>query len=208
MEHDYLLIGHRFVLNKQLGAGTFGEIYFGIDQNEPAHSPHRLVAIKLEHRDRPNQLLKYEANIYKYLYQADKGVPRLYWSGVQDDYNVLVIEMLGPSLERLYTLCNRKFSLKTTVIVAREMIRRINYVHSRGVVHRDIKPENFLIGLNNNDVYIIDFGLCKLFKNKTTPTSPPPTIRSWWAPSDTPHSTVTKDWSCLDAMIWSRSAMS
>ncbi len=173
MDACYLLINGKYVLGKQLGVGSFGEIYFGIDKDEPANSPHKLVAIKLENRNRDVQLLKFEANVYRYLYQPNKGVPQIYWSGVQDDYNVLVISMLGPNLENLYTLCERHFSLKTTIIIAQEVIKKIQYVHSRGIIHRDIKPENFLIGLNNNDIYIIDFGLCKLFKNNDNTHIPP-----------------------------------
>ena len=167
---DYLLINNQYVIGKQLGKGSFGEIYMGFDKNETT----KLVAIKLEkldndpHKNDANKdirLLPLESNIYRYLYEPNKGIPAIYWSGIQDDYNVLVIEMLGPNLENLFNLCHRNFSLKTTVMIAQEIIKRIQYVHSRGVVHRDIKPENFLIGLNSNEVYIIDFGLCKMFKN-------------------------------------------
>lgn len=162
----YLVVGEKYALIKRLGVGSFGEIYFGIDIKEPPNSNKRLVAIKIEKRDdiKP-QLLNFEGKLYRYLYQDKKGIPKIYWSGVQDDFNVLVIEMLGPNLENLFALCNRQFSLKTTIILAQEMIRRIQYVHSKGIMHRDIKPENFLIGLHNNEVYIIDYGLCKLFKN-------------------------------------------
>jgi serine/threonine protein kinase len=93
-----------------------------------------------------------------------KGIPKFYWSGIQDDYNVLAIEMLGPNLENLFSLCSHRFSLKTVIAIAQELIQKFQYIHSRGVVHRDIKPENFLIGLHNNEVYVIDFGLCKFFK--------------------------------------------
>ena len=169
----YLLINNKYLLGKQLGEGSFGEIYYGIDKTESAQSPDKVVAIKLENRKNPAQLLKLESNVYHYLYQPDKGVPKIYWSGVQDDYNVLVIEMLGPNLENLFNLCGRQFSLKTTLIIAQELIKRIQYVHSRKIIHRDIKPENFLIGFNNNDIYIIDFGLCKLFKTNDNVHIPP-----------------------------------
>ena len=78
MDSCYLLINGKYVLGKQLGVGSFGEIYFGIDKDEPTNSPNKLVAIKLEHRDRNIQLLKFEANVYRYLYQPGKGVPHIY----------------------------------------------------------------------------------------------------------------------------------
>lgn len=164
MENDYIMINNRYVLGKQLGIGSFGEIYIGIDKNLPANSPDKLVAIKLEPRNKDVQLLKSESDIYRYLYKEKRGIPKIYWSGVQDDYNVLVIEMLGPNLENLFSLCGHHFTLKTVLILAQELIKKIQYVHSRGIVHRDIKPENFLIGLHTNELYIVDFGLCKFFK--------------------------------------------
>jgi serine/threonine protein kinase len=163
---DRIVINNKYVLGKQLGVGSFGEIYIGIDASVPADSPDKLVAIKLELKNKEVQLLTSEASIYRYLYRENKGVPKIYWSGVQDDYNVMVIEMLGPNLENLLGLCGHHFTLKTVLGLAQEIIKKIHYVHARGIIHRDIKPENFLIGLNSNNVHIIDFGLCKFFKRK------------------------------------------
>jgi serine/threonine protein kinase len=159
------MICNKYILGKQLGIGSFGEIYIGIDRTLPNDHPDKLVAIKLEARNKEMQLLKSEGEIYRYLYKDSKGVPKIYWSGVQDDYNVLIIEMLGPNLENLFAKCSHHFTLKTVLILAQEIIKKIQYVHSRGVLHRDIKPENFLIGLHTNDIYVVDFGLCKFFKN-------------------------------------------
>ncbi|KAG0454528.1 hypothetical protein HPP92_023820 [Vanilla planifolia] len=58
----------------------------------------------------------------------------------------------------------------TFEIVAVKIITRIEYVHSKGFLHRDIKPDNFLMGLGRkaNQVYIIDFGLAKRYRDATT----------------------------------------
>ncbi len=95
------------------------------------------------------------------------GFAKAFWFGEQGGYNVLVTELLGPSLEDLLNLCHRHFSLKTVLLLADQMIRRIELLHSKGFVHRDIKPENFLVGIGarTSTVYLIDFGLAKRFRD-------------------------------------------
>jgi serine/threonine protein kinase len=99
------------------------------------------------------------------------GIPKLKWFGEFTDQNIMVMELLGRSLEDHFSYCNRTFTLKTVLLLAYEMISRIETVHSQGkLIHRDIKPENFLIGRNRDrhTVYIIDFGLSKHYCNPKT----------------------------------------
>ena len=120
--------------------------------------------------------LRYEYSLYKLLMDPGEngkkaiGIPSVKWWGMQDEFNVMVMELLGPSLEDLFTFCGRKFSLKTTIMLADQCIKRIQAVHERFFVHRDIKPDNFVMGLKtmSNTVYVIDFGLSKKYRDQKT----------------------------------------
>lgn len=154
-----LRIGAKYRLGEKIGRGAFGEIYRGqniLTQEE--------VAIKLEpHNARPPQLL-YESKLYKIL-SGGVGIPYVYYYGVEGEYNVMVIDLLGPSLEDLFNACQRRFSLKTVLMLADQMITRLEYIHLKHFIHRDIKPDNFLIGMGRrrNTIFLIDFGLAKRF---------------------------------------------
>ena len=98
------------------------------------------------------------------------GIPLVKWYGTEGDYNVMVIDLLGKSLEDCFDFCNRHFSLKTVLMIAEQLLSRIEIIHSKCYIHRDIKPDNFLIGSGSrrNLVYVIDFGLSKLYRDPRT----------------------------------------
>ncbi|XP_027333479.1 casein kinase 1-like protein 12 isoform X5 [Abrus precatorius] len=157
-------VGNKFRLGRKIGSGSFGEIYLGtnIQTNEE-------VAIKLENVKTKHPQLLYESKLYRIL-QGGTGIPNVRWFGVEGDYNVLVMDLLGPSLEDLFNFCSRKLSLKTVLMLADQMINRVEFIHSKSFLHRDIKPDNFLMGLGRraNQVYAIDFGLAKKYRDSST----------------------------------------
>ncbi|XP_074563486.1 casein kinase 1-like protein 2 [Curcuma longa] len=155
---------NKYRLGSRIGSGSFGEVYLGTDiqTNEE-------IAIKLENVKTKHPRLLYESNVYGIL-QGGTGILNVRWFGVEGDYNVLVMDLLGPSLEDLFNFCSRKLSLKTVLMLADQMINCIEFVHSKSFLHRDIKPDNFTMGLGRqtNQVYIIDFGLAKKYWDAST----------------------------------------
>ncbi|KAG6393417.1 hypothetical protein SASPL_147658 [Salvia splendens] len=161
MDH---VIGGKFKLGRKIGGGSFGELYLGTHTQTGEE-----VAVKLESVKTKHPQLYYESKLYMLL-RGGTGVPELRWFGVEGEYNAMVIDLLGPSLEDLFNYCNRKMSLKTVLMLADQLINRVEFMHSRGFLHRDIKPDNFLMGLGRkaNQVYIIDFGLAKKYRDLHT----------------------------------------
>jgi serine/threonine protein kinase len=92
------------------------------------------------------------------------------WYGEEGGYSVLVMDLLGPSLEDCFQSCKRRFSLKTVLLLADQMIHALEQLHAKHVIHRDVKPENFVMGLGKcaTVVHLIDFGLSKRFRDPAT----------------------------------------
>ncbi|KAH3666129.1 hypothetical protein OGAPHI_004318 [Ogataea philodendri] len=178
------IIASHYQIAQKIGEGSFGIIFKGHDllrDNQP-------VAIKFESRKSEAPQLKDEFKAYKILnnainnyvrdgpendnhhYLSIEGIPKVYYFGQEGYYNILIIQLLGPSLEDLFEWCGRRFSIKTVAQVAKQMIERIQFVHENDLIYRDIKPDNFLIGATSTDnlIYLVDFGMIKQYRNPVT----------------------------------------
>ncbi|KAB0338614.1 hypothetical protein FD755_025204 [Muntiacus reevesi] len=158
------IVGGRYKLVREIGCGSFGDVYLAIDLTS-----HEEVAVKLELQNARQPRLVHETELYNIL-QGGVGIPQIRWSGQEADSNVLVMDLLGPSLEDLFNFCSRKFSMKTVLMLADQMISRLEYVHTHNLIHRDIKPDNFLMGTGKQwkKLFLIDFGLAKKYRDSRT----------------------------------------
>ena len=151
------------LINKQLGKGGFGQIYLG--RNFRENYP---IAIKVEESSNRSHLhLEYE--ILKEI-QGGVGIPRIFKYKQGHNHNYLLMELLGKSLDKLFSENDKSFSYKTIFQIGYQMVERIQYVHSKGYIHRDIKPGNFVIGRGEKSkiIYLIDFGLSKRYIDPQT----------------------------------------
>eukprot|EP00924_Labyrinthula_sp_SR-Ha-C_P002432 snap_masked-scaffold_16-processed-gene-4.28-mRNA-1 protein AED:0.29 eAED:0.35 QI:0/0/0/1/1/1/2/0/225 len=161
-------LAKRFKLQQKIGAGSFGEVYLGqeLQTGEP-------VAIKLEKQKARAPQLLYESKVYKAI-QGGEGIPKLYYQGTDTGYNAMVISCLGTSLEGLFQKYERNFTDITVLLLAEQMIQRMEYLHKKSFLHRDIKPDNFMMGNPQNGideerkVYVIDFGLSRRYRHPKT----------------------------------------
>lgn len=176
------IIASHYQIAQKIGEGSFGIIFKGYDllrSNQP-------VAIKFESRKSDAPQLKDEFRAYKILnscinkylktngesdhegkFLSVKGIPKVYYFGQEGYYNILIIQLLGPSLEDLFEWCGRRFSISTVARLAIQMIERIQFLHENNLIYRDIKPDNFLIGATNDDnnIYLVDYGMVKQYRD-------------------------------------------
>jgi len=168
IENKFLnkLIFGKYKINKKIGIGAQSIIFSGININNK-----ELVALKIQKKSFfINENFEKEAY---YLFQLKGyGIPRIISFGHFGEYNVLIEELLGESLEDLFEKNKKKekvIILKDMLMTGIQLIDRIEYIHSNNIVHLDIKPSNFVVGYKDPSlIYIIDFGLSKKYKSSRT----------------------------------------
>ena len=145
---------------KKLGEGSFGKVYKAEYNGE-------YYALKFESQNEGQNLLESEATIMSYL--KGPNIPLIKSFGYSGEYNVLVMQLLGLSLEDIFNK-REKFSIKTTAMLGYQMINVLQFIHDKHIIHRDIKPDNYVMGLNdmNAVLYLLDFGLAKKYRSSKT----------------------------------------
>ncbi|KAH9998113.1 CK1/CK1/CK1-G protein kinase [Russula compacta] len=160
------VVGVHYRVGKKIGEGSFGVIFEGVNLLNS-----QSVAIKFEPRKAEAPQLRDECRSYRIL-AGCVGIPQIYHFGQEGLHNILVIDLLGPSLEDLFDLCGRKFTIKTVCMAARQMITRVQTIHDKNLIYRDIKPDNFLVGRPGtkaaNVIHVVDFGMAKQYRDPKT----------------------------------------
>ena len=151
---------HKYKCIKKIGEGSFGSIY-------KAEYNGNYFAMKFENIENGHNLLENEAIIMNYLKGPNIPYIKLYRSTFE--YNILVMQLLGKSLENIFEE-KKKFSLKTVCMIGYQFVSVLEYIHNKHILHRDIKPDNFVMGLKNLSqyVYLLDFGLAKKYRSSKT----------------------------------------
>ena len=159
-ENPKILIFRRFCLLENIGGGSFGTVFMGVNVKTQ-----KKVAIKIEERKGEKTSLEKEAYILYYL--RGPGLPEVITFGRTKKYNILVQTLLGKSLYDRFNDLNKKFTIKDNCMIGIQILERLEYIHSKNFIHRDVKPHNFLSGLKDESlIYIIDFGLAKKYRSE------------------------------------------
>ena len=163
----------------QIGSGSFGEVLYGKHKYKSLE-----VAVKIINSETSAETIKKEINITK-KFQNEIGFPRIYDTFIYEKKNIIIESLLGPSLDKLFKYCGRIFPLKTVCLIGKEMVKRLETMHEKGILHRDLKPNNLTWGnynssynisnkncdnnskLDINTIYLIDFGLsCSYYEHE------------------------------------------
>ncbi|KAG6814510.1 hypothetical protein H0H92_000035 [Tricholoma furcatifolium] len=163
------LVGVHYRVGKKIGEGSFGVIFEGATASFPLKNL-SLTTTGTNLLNSQTVAIKFAAATLCSLSLV--GIPQIYHFGQEGLHNILVIDLLGPSLEDLFDMCGRKFSIKTVCMAARQMLSRVQTIHEKNLIYRDIKPDNFLIGRPGtkgaNVVHVVDFGMAKQYRDPKT----------------------------------------
>lgn len=158
------VFGDIYKLEKQIGKGSFGKVFKVIKKSDDNE-----YACKIENNDTNRERLPNEYNIYKrFAIKKMTCVPKINSYFTTSKYNVMVMELLGLSLDKLLEDNDGTLDLGTVMKIGTTIISHMKKIHSVGIIHRDIKPNNFMFGINekNSELFVMDFGLSKRWFHK------------------------------------------
>ncbi|KAF7732890.1 Casein kinase I isoform delta [Apophysomyces ossiformis] len=183
-----VIVGEQWLVLAKIGEGSFGEVFEARDIDIGRH-----YAIKRQSRLIGVPQMKHESVMYDVL-AAGPGIPQCHWYGQHEEFDCIVIDLLGPSLEQLrQTVFN--IPLDIMIDLACQMVCILEHIHQRGLVFRDVKPDNFLFPAScqlpepdlsrehhpammdcrellerwrTTKLYVVDFGLTTWWQNPTT----------------------------------------
>lgn len=125
------------------------------------------IALKVEPGVIHHKQLSNEYTILNAM-QGEPGFPRVLFYDETESGNIMGMELLAASIDKVFGACNNRFGLKTTILLVDAMLSRLEALHRHRIVFRDVKPANFMLqripnemGQRLRDVMIIDFGLSK-----------------------------------------------
>lgn len=160
ISENNIIIGKKYKILKELGEGSFGKIFKAVNLFSDEY-----VAIKIEKKI-SKSILNLEANIYTKLKNI-KGIPQLRYFGVEDNFNYMVIDLLGESIEDAVKI-NGNLKIEIVLSIAIDVINLLELLHNKFIIHRDIKPDNLMFGIKQyrNKIHLIDFGLSRYYINE------------------------------------------
>ena len=142
--------------NNLIGKGAFGKVYLG-----KIKKTGKEVAVKIEPKNSNYSYISNEIKIFEKL-KGGFGIPKIYWSGNNKNNYILIMEKLGPSLQKVFYHYNQKFSLSMIKNIGIKILNILEFIHKKDIIHGDIKPGCFLIdNYKDFNIYILDFGFSR-----------------------------------------------
>ena len=156
------LVADTYRVGPKLG-GTFGMVRAGRDVLTNQEVAIKFAKVDAKQPTNAEQLLRTENTVYRLMSGKTGFAVVLFYGRFRAHFQVLVMERLGPNLQAVFEKCGRRFTLKSHIYLALQLLKRLEELHKVGYLFRDLKPSNITLGHNNNVVYLVDFGCAKAY---------------------------------------------
>lgn len=155
---EEILKKKNYLIKRIIGSGSFGTVYKVASLDGSSYAA---KSINMGKSKKANEGVFKEYSILRSL-EDEIGFPYVKDLLIKNQTEILIMSLLGSSLQANFEKCGGQFTLKTVLMIGYQAIERIETFHKSGFIHRDIKPENFVIGRNGSGkkiIHLIDFGL-------------------------------------------------
>lgn len=148
--------------NKIIGEGSYSKVFLGEDEFQRMN----VAVLQMDINDEDS--FTTETFVLERIH-GKGNFPQIYNSYMDENYFYIVENLMGPNLNILHKLCDKKFNYYTVVNIAIDLMKNIRIIHELGFIHRDLKPDNIVFGNlcfensdKRNEIGIIDFSNAKI----------------------------------------------
>ncbi|MDL4843181.1 serine/threonine protein kinase [Aquibacillus rhizosphaerae] len=157
------LLAGKYLVKSALGMGSYGMTYLCINLERQ-----QLCVIKQMTKSKKQKVIReqynHETQILEHLNHPN--IPTFFEQFIFEKNYFFSMEYIkGRNLEDVLFADKFSFTERGSLVLVRDLLNIVAYVHSMGIIHGDIRIPNVI--LQNDKPYIIDFGLAELFENPT-----------------------------------------
>ena len=162
----------RYEIEKELGKGAMGVVYYGKDPKIG-----RVVAIKtmaLAQEFEADELKDVKERFFREAETAGRlnhpNIVSIYDAGEEHDLAYIAMEFLKGKDLVPYTKADNLLPLPKVLSIVARVADALDYAHKQNVVHRDIKPANIMYDPDTDTPKVTDFGIARITDSSKTKT--------------------------------------
>ncbi|MFB2973831.1 GUN4 domain-containing protein [Aerosakkonema sp. BLCC-F183] len=161
-------LGGRYQIISHLGGGGFGTTFLAVDRHLPGNPQCVVKQLKPKTADNPSalqvarRLFNREAEVLYQLGNHDR-IPRLFAHFEEEQEFYLVQEFVAGYELKQELSAGQQLNEAQVIVLLRDILEILGFVHQQNVIHRDIKPSNLIRRRLDGKLVLIDFGAVKQF---------------------------------------------